>query len=202
MSMFLPEKTGEKPDSKGPESYLSADERKALQRSLSFPEDLPPRFKSWILDHVVQNIQDLPVSQLAGYSQRRTTALDTVSTANLTLSTAEQDIPGCAVTISVSRSIFVFVAAMFDWNSSVLGWNTVRGLVDVNGGNIASFGIMNESGLGATARRQLGGGTIEGLDAGDFTIKLQAVKDVGAGTIVAGLDHTRMSVLVMDAKAS
>lgn len=69
MSQFLPDQGNKKPDEKGPESYLTSEERKALQRALSFPEDLPPRFKSWIVEHVVTNIQDLPVSQLSGFRQ-------------------------------------------------------------------------------------------------------------------------------------
>jgi hypothetical protein len=71
MSAFMPdEKPAERQPSspqKGPEAYLSPDERKALQRSLSFPEDIPPKFRSWLLDFIAVNGLELPVSQIRGY---------------------------------------------------------------------------------------------------------------------------------------
>jgi hypothetical protein len=70
MSMFLPDaKPQERESAKGPEAYLSPDERKALQRSLSFPEDLPPKFKSWLIDFMAVNIPQIPISQIVGFSQ-------------------------------------------------------------------------------------------------------------------------------------
>lgn len=70
MSQFMPEtQSQERQSSKGPEAYLSSEERKALQRSLSFPEDLPPKFKSWLIDFIAVNIPQIPISQIVGFSQ-------------------------------------------------------------------------------------------------------------------------------------
>jgi hypothetical protein len=70
MSMFLPDaKPQEREPAKGPEAYLSPDERKALQRSLSFPEDLPPKFKSWMIDFIAVNIPQIPISQIVGFTK-------------------------------------------------------------------------------------------------------------------------------------
>ena len=66
----MPDTQDKRPESKaGPEAYLSSDERKALQRSLSFPEDLPPKFKSWLIDFIAVNIPQIPVSQIVGFNQ-------------------------------------------------------------------------------------------------------------------------------------
>jgi hypothetical protein len=62
-------KPQEREPAKGPEAYLSPDERKALQRSLSFPEDLPPKFKSWLIDFIAVNVPQIPVSQIVGFQK-------------------------------------------------------------------------------------------------------------------------------------
>lgn len=67
MSQFLPEQKSE--SSKGPESYLSGEERKELQRMLSFPEDLPAKFKSFLIDFIAVNIPQIPISQITGFNQ-------------------------------------------------------------------------------------------------------------------------------------
>jgi hypothetical protein len=69
LSQFLPEQSQKVSDSKGPEAYLSSEERKALQRSLSFPEDLPPKFRSWLIDFIAVNIPQIPISQIVGAQQ-------------------------------------------------------------------------------------------------------------------------------------
>ena len=72
MSQFMPD---EQPKGqtfappKGPEEYLSPDERKFLGRYLSFPEDIPPRFKSWLIDFIAVNIPQIPISQVTGFKQ-------------------------------------------------------------------------------------------------------------------------------------
>lgn len=52
---------------KGPEAFLTGDERKDLQRSLSFPEDLPSKFKTWMMDYFAVNIPQIPLSQIVGF---------------------------------------------------------------------------------------------------------------------------------------
>jgi hypothetical protein len=70
MSDFMPDtKPQERESTKGPEAYLSPDERKALQRSLSFPEDLPPKFKSWLIDFLAVNVPQIPISQIVGFDK-------------------------------------------------------------------------------------------------------------------------------------
>lgn len=54
---------------KGPETFLTNDERKALQRTLGFPEDLPPKFKSWITDYLSVNFPQIPITQVSGFEK-------------------------------------------------------------------------------------------------------------------------------------
>ena len=53
----------------GPEAFLSAEERKALQRSLSFPEDLPPKFRSWMIDFIAVNIPQISIRSIVGFER-------------------------------------------------------------------------------------------------------------------------------------
>lgn len=90
MSEFLPDSGYTKPaDPKQKQDaqpdFLTPQERAALQRQLSYPEDLPKKFKSWILQHIAVNGLDIPVSQLhgfTGFQPRVATASDTTSTGN------------------------------------------------------------------------------------------------------------------------
>jgi hypothetical protein len=68
MSQFMPDSQERQPSTppKGPEEYLSPDERKFIQRYLSFPEDLPPKFRSWVVDQTVTNASQIQASQIAG----------------------------------------------------------------------------------------------------------------------------------------
>lgn len=52
---------------KGPEAFLTNEERKDLQRSLSYPEDLPPKFKNWIQEYIAVNIPQIPISNIVGF---------------------------------------------------------------------------------------------------------------------------------------
>ena len=69
MSQFMPEERKEEkvqiPD-KGPVDYLSQQEREFLHRLLSFPEDLPPKFKSWLTENEAVNGGKIPASRIVG----------------------------------------------------------------------------------------------------------------------------------------
>ena len=98
MSQFMPEPETEdkRRESKaGPEAYLSSDERKALQRSLSLPEDLPPRFKSWLIDFIAVNIPQIPVSQIIGFKQ-----IDQVEVSTNEVATGESTTSGTYTDLS------------------------------------------------------------------------------------------------------
>lgn len=68
MSSFMPEEKEEKVKlpPKGTEDYLTPEERKFLQRMLSFPEDLPPKFKAWLIDHEAVDGAQIPASRIVG----------------------------------------------------------------------------------------------------------------------------------------
>lgn len=51
---------------KGPEAYLDLAERQNLTRMLSYPEDLPPKFKAWLLDYIAVNAHGIPASAITG----------------------------------------------------------------------------------------------------------------------------------------
>ena len=51
---------------KGPEAFLSIEERKMLQRILSFPEELPQKFASWIVEYMKVNAEEIPASAIVG----------------------------------------------------------------------------------------------------------------------------------------
>lgn len=64
----MPEETEAKvklPD-RGPEDYLTPEERKFLQRILNYPEDLPPKFKAWLIDNEAVNGAQIPASRIVG----------------------------------------------------------------------------------------------------------------------------------------
>lgn len=54
---------------KGPEAFLGPEERKFLGRMLSYPEDIPPKFKEWMSDYLAVNIPQIPISQISGFNK-------------------------------------------------------------------------------------------------------------------------------------
>jgi hypothetical protein len=54
---------------KGASTFLSQDERAQVARLLGHPEDFPPEFKDWLLDYFAVNIPQIPIGQIAGFSQ-------------------------------------------------------------------------------------------------------------------------------------
>lgn len=53
----------------GPEAYLSSEERKNLQRLLSFPEDLPKKFREWLIDYLTVNPPQFSITQIQGFEK-------------------------------------------------------------------------------------------------------------------------------------
>lgn len=62
---------------KGPEAFLSGEERKQLQRMLGFPEDLPMKYKQWMTDYLAVNGLEIPISQVRGYENAVQAIVDT-----------------------------------------------------------------------------------------------------------------------------
>lgn len=54
---------------KGPETFLTNEERRNLQRTLGFPEDLPPKFKSWVQEYLSVNFPQIPITQVSGFEK-------------------------------------------------------------------------------------------------------------------------------------
>lgn len=54
---------------KGPEAFLSGEERKQLGRMLGFPEDIPTKFKSWMQDYLSVNFPQIPITQISGFEK-------------------------------------------------------------------------------------------------------------------------------------
>ena len=52
---FRQNEFGQKFPDRGPEAYLSPEERQFMQRLFSFPEDFPPKFRSWVEQHLAVN---------------------------------------------------------------------------------------------------------------------------------------------------
>jgi hypothetical protein len=53
---------------RGPDEYLTSEERKFIQRYLSFPEDFPATFRSWVVQENLVNLQGISKSQIEGLS--------------------------------------------------------------------------------------------------------------------------------------
>lgn len=70
MSQFLPEEFEKKRNlripERGPADFLSGEEREFMQRLLGFPEDFPPKFKSWLIDNEAVNGAQIPASRIVG----------------------------------------------------------------------------------------------------------------------------------------
>ena len=109
---------------KGPEAFLTGEERKDLQRSLSFPEDLPPKFKNWIQEYLAVNIPQIPISNIVGFQVFKdqlaaqdaaitaaavTVALDKVATSQTTTSTSYTDLATTGPTLEVNPGTYVFL---------------------------------------------------------------------------------------------
>lgn len=72
MSSFAdPSKAAEtaQQQSKGPEAYLSAQEREAVSRLLRFDEEFPKEFKSWLTDYLSVNFPEIPITQISGFEK-------------------------------------------------------------------------------------------------------------------------------------
>lgn len=86
---------------KGPEAFLSPDERKQLKRLLSKPEEFPREFGSWIAEYIAVNGLEIPVSQIRGFNQFQARSAritggyqGTASTAYGNLATAGPELTG------------------------------------------------------------------------------------------------------------
>lgn len=72
MSNVIPDKAEtQQQQQRGTETFLSAEERKTMQRFLSHPEEFPKKFGSWITDYIAVNGLEIPASQLVGINQFR-----------------------------------------------------------------------------------------------------------------------------------
>jgi hypothetical protein len=54
---------------KGPEAYLSSQEREMVVRLLRFDEEFPKEFKSWITDYLSVNFPEIPITQISGFEK-------------------------------------------------------------------------------------------------------------------------------------
>jgi hypothetical protein len=84
---------------KGPEAFLSQDERQQLRRNLSFPEEFPREFGSWIEDYMgthgnfqKSQVQGLP--RLFTQVQEQVEALEDVVASIAVIGTTYTDEPG------------------------------------------------------------------------------------------------------------
>lgn len=140
----MPEDRGQKaPDSKGPEAYLSAEERKALQRSLSFPEDLPPKFKSYLIDFIAVNLPQIPISQIVGISTLETRILGAISAqlnktsaSESTASTSYTNLTTVGPTLTVRDGIYaVFHGSSMQSHAVGFPARTAYMTMEINGSN-------------------------------------------------------------------
>lgn len=195
-------------DSKGPESYLSADERKALQRSLSFPEDLPSKFKSWILDFVAVNIPQIPFGQIAGVpsflqtQDQNLQILDRDRTAvTVDQTTTETSLYSLAIAggaMSTNRSLRIAIGGDFQYaqtnvvtitirvklgGSTLLSWTSATSTTDATSGRpwVANALIINTS--ASTQAASLSG-------SAEFPSGTYAIQDAGTGAVDTAVDKT------------
>lgn len=61
--------TAQQANTKGPEAFLSNDERKQVGRYLGFPEDFPAKYKSWLTDYLSVNFPQIPITQISGFDK-------------------------------------------------------------------------------------------------------------------------------------
>lgn len=54
---------------KGPEAYLSGEERKQVSRVFGFPEEFPAKYKSWLTDYLSVNFPEIPITQISGFEK-------------------------------------------------------------------------------------------------------------------------------------
>ena len=61
--------TAQQANLKGPEAFLSGEERKQVGRMLGFPEDFPAKYKSWLQDYLSVNFPQIPITQISGFEK-------------------------------------------------------------------------------------------------------------------------------------
>ena len=159
MSQFMPDSGGQSKDSSkaGPEAYLSPDERKALQRSLSFPEDLPPRFKSWLIDFIAVNIPQIPISQIVGGGNRTVPSGVITAYAGSTAPTDWLLCDGSAVSrTGETAALFAAIGTVYGVGDGSTTFNLpdLRGRVAVGKGSNASVDALGENEGVAEANRR------------------------------------------------
>jgi hypothetical protein len=98
---------------KGPEAYLDFQERQNLARMLSYPEDLPPKFKAWLLDFIAVNANGIPASAITGLERASVSA-------RLTRATDQTGLSGGVRTNVVWTVAAWDPASMWDGTSKVI----------------------------------------------------------------------------------
>jgi len=102
VSQFLPERPEEKAKTpaRGPDAYLSLQERAFLSRMLDHPEELPDKFKAWLLDYVAVNIPMIPISQIQGFTGFTAKSADPVLAIESTTATTYGDLATVGPTLT------------------------------------------------------------------------------------------------------
>ena len=164
---------------RGPEAYLDPDERKFWQRGLGFPEDFPPRFKSWLVDFIAVNIPQIPISQIVGFSQFTANQVQVVTsetTTSLTYTNLATDGP----TISgLSKGTYLLLFGGIIENS--VGSHAFIS-VSVNGATPVEADAASAEPISTTADFNLSRAVTKSLDAASNTVKLQYRVGAGTGT--------------------
>ena len=147
---------------KGPEAFLSIEERKMLQRILSFPEELPQKFASWVVEYMKVNAEEIPASAIVGSEREsvscrlRRTSDQTGFTggvrADVVWTEAEWDPSAMwdsSAKITVPRPGKYLVTASLEWQGGFDGqleiWknNTTREHIATSAGRVTVLTLLN-----------------------------------------------------------
>jgi hypothetical protein len=125
-------------------------------------------------------------------------SINKAATATLTLTTSLADIAGCTTTFSVTGAhAFALVVGAFDMSKTAVAAAAV-GVLVVDGSVQAAQAQFSDFSNTISDRTTVSETWIVPLAAGSRTLKLQASRTPGSGTVNANITNTTMSVLVVD----
>lgn len=181
MSELEPERSELTPKARS--RRLNTRERELRDKILSDPFGFPQEFTGWLPRFTSEQIT-LP--DLKGPAQL--SSFREAATADLALTTSDQDVTGCSVTLGSSGTYLVW--GVFDFHHSASGGGVAVGSLYVDGTAETSTALLDEAAVHASVSQVWLVST-----SPDIVVKLAAKKTVNAGTVEVKANHTTITVL-------
>lgn len=171
-----------------------------------------PPIVTWILNRVDEMRAVVPkdVNQIIDAFAGRTTALDEKITSRMlaptiieqrctagttTSGTTETDLTGATISVTPAIASVALVIGVFRVSSHTVDGDQFLGLLDVDGTNEGAAAVINATGV--ASRQTFTQIWLVPLTAAAHTLKLQALRNSGTGTITFGSVSSKLIVMVL-----